>query len=138
MPKDRTEYYKLYYQEHKTKMNEYSKQYRAAHPDVDKRYKERHKDDIVEKSRLYYIRTKLGNDTNNMKRRPKNKTPILEAGVETPKIKKSKKTPIEKRRDAIAKDLAVIQKRADAFKMSLNNIANADKSAESSGNESNQ
>jgi len=135
MPRDRSEYYKQYYLDHKETMNLNSKQYRLTHPDVDKNYKARHKNEIAEKSREYYIRTKLGGDKSKMRvSKSKNKETKIEADVETPKIKKPKKTPMERKRDAISKDLAIIQKRADEFKMSLQTI-DAEQSRKSEGNE---
>lgn len=129
MPADRTEYYKQYYREHKETINQNSRQYRLTHPDVDKDYKKRHKNEIAEKSREYYIRTKLGGDRSQMRPRPKQK----EAPAQPPP--RPKKAPIEKKRDAIAKGLAIIQKRADEFKMSLQFIADADQSRESERDE---
>lgn len=118
---DRTEYYKQYYRDHKETIALNSRQYRLTHPDVDKNYKARHKNEIAEKSRDYYIRTKLGGDKTKM-RKSKNKETIIEAVVETPKIKKPSKTPMERKRESIIKDLAIIQKRADEYKMTLQSI----------------
>ena len=135
MPADRSEYYKNYYLEHKETINLNSRQYRLTHPDVDKDYKARHKNEIAQKSREYYIRTKLGGDKTKMRTsKPKNKTPIIEADVETPKIKKPSKTPMERKREAIAKDLAIIQKRADEYKILLQSI-DAEQSRESKRDE---
>lgn len=135
MPADRTEYYKQYYLDHKETINQNSRQYRLIHPEVDKNYKERHKNEIAQKSREYYIRTKLGGDVSKLRNKSKKKETILEAVVETPKIRKPKKTPMERKRDAIAKDLAIIQKKADNFKLLLNNIADAEQSRESERDE---
>jgi hypothetical protein len=137
MRADRSEYYKQYYLDHKERINQNSRHYRLSHPDVDKDYKARHKNEIAEKSREYYIRTKLGGDKTKM-RKSKIKETKIEAVVETPKIKKPSKTPMERKREAIIKDLAIIQKRADEYKLLLNNIADADQSTESKGNERNQ
>lgn len=129
---DRTEYYKQYYRDHKETIALNSRQYRLTHPDVDKNYKARHKNEIAEKSRDYYIRTKLGGDKTKM-RKSKNKEVILEV-VETPKIKKPSKTPMERKRESIIKDLAIIQKRADEYKMTLQSI-DAEQSRESERDE---
>ena len=129
MRADRSEYYKQYYLDHKERINQNSRHYRLSHPDVDKDYKKRHKNEIAEKSREYYIRTKLGGDRSQMRPRPKQK----EAPAQPPP--RPKKAPIEKKRDAIAKGLAIIQKRADNFKLLLNNIADAEQSRESERDE---
>ena len=122
MPLDRTEYYKNYSLEHKETIALNSRQYRLTHPEVDKNYKDRHKNEIAEKAREYYIRTKLGGDVSKLRNKSKNKETILEAVVETPKIKKPSKTPMERKREAIIKDLAIIQKKADQYKISLQSI----------------
>ena len=137
MRADRSEYYKQYYLDHKERINQNSRHYRLSHPDVDKDYKARHKNEIAEKSREYYIRTKLGGDKTKMRARPQKKEVKIEDNVETSKIRKPKKTPMEKKREAIAKDLAIIQKRADNFKMSLQ-LIDAEQSRESERDQGNQ
>jgi len=109
-----------------------------------KQYYAENRDRVLQKYRELYVKNKKviqkmiqNNTIIEVVPKKRGRPRIYNDLVVKPKEKKQKTAAIEKKRKLIERRLDEIQKRADAFKMSLQYI-NADKSGESEINPANQ
>jgi hypothetical protein len=113
-----------------------------------KQYYEENRDRVLQKYRELYVQNKkviqkmIQNgsiiEVETKKRGRPRKYNDLVIKPKEKKPKKQKTAVIERKRKLIERNLEEIQKRADAFKISLNTISDADKSGESKINTTNQ
>ena len=137
---DKLEDNKKYYAAHKERMRQQTKEWYYNNKEHIREYWERTREKTRERQRRWYAKNKKV-----IKNLVEDKIIKIIPKIEAePKMEKPKGRPktgrisaTERRQRKINKDLEEIQKKADAFKMSLQCI-DADKSTESSGDTSNQ